>query len=146
MPRHHHSSGYDFVDDDKLLKKKRKPPFKASVFLPPNSPGLSSRILVLILVLAAACLIVGVAGIAFAAAALRRPPRIATVFRCGRSQDTLRAFRSKSLATAGREEEVVAPRPKVLAVVGVYTGFSAANRRAVLRSIWFPSDPDALSR
>ncbi|KAG6483918.1 probable beta-1,3-galactosyltransferase 12 [Zingiber officinale] len=147
MPQHHHSIGCDFVDDDdEHLKKKRRPQSKASVFLPSNALGLSRRILVLILVLAAACLFVGVAGIAFSASALRRPPRIATVFRCGSSQDALRAFRSKSLAAAGREEEVVAPRPKVLAVVGVYTGFSAVNRRAALRSIWFPSDPDALSR
>lgn len=147
MPQHHHSSAYDFVDDDDdLLKKKRKPPPKAPVFLPTSSTGTSRRILVLVLIIAAACVAVGVSGIAFAAAALRRPPRIVTVFRCGRAEDTLRTFRSKSLAAAGREEEVVAQRPKVLAVVGVYTGFSAADRRAALRGTWFPSDSDALWR
>ncbi|KAG6508376.1 probable beta-1,3-galactosyltransferase 12 [Zingiber officinale] len=147
MPQHNHSSSYDFVDDDDdLLKKKRKPPYKPPLFLPTSSTGPSRRIVALVLIIAAACVVIGVSGIAFAAAALRRPPRIVTVFRCGRAEDTLRTFRSKSLAAAGREEEVVAQRPKVLAVVGVYTGFWAADRRAALRATWFPSDSDALRR
>ncbi|WOL14133.1 putative beta-1,3-galactosyltransferase 12 [Canna indica] len=147
MPQPYHSAAYDYDDDDDLLKKRRKPPPKtASAFLPSNSPLSSNCILIVLLLLSAVCLIVGISGIAFATAALRRPPRIVTVFRCGRAEDTLRTFRSKSLAAAGREDEGGAARPKVLGVVGVFTQFSAADRRAALRGTWFPSDSDALSR
>lgn len=33
---------------------------------------------------------------------------------------------------------------RLLGFVGVYTGFGSADRRAALRSTWFPSDPDRL--
>ncbi|KAA8521277.1 hypothetical protein F0562_011977 [Nyssa sinensis] len=37
-------------------------------------------------------------------------------------------------------------RPKLLGFVGIQTGFSSGDRRAALRSTWFPSDPDGLLR
>lgn len=147
MPQYHHSSPYfDDDDDEELIKKRRKPPPRPSPFLTPSSPHPPRRALLILVILSAVCLIVGIAGIAFAAAAIRRPPRIVTVFRCGRAEDTLRTFRSKSLAATGRPEEGVAARPKVIGVVGVLTGFSSSDRRAALRYTWFPRDPDALSR
>lgn len=39
---------------------------------------------------------------------------------------------------------MLADRPKLLGVVGVITGFGRADRRAALRSTWFPPDPDGL--
>ncbi|CAL9117853.1 unnamed protein product [Musa textilis] len=147
MPQHHHSTPYfDDDDDEELIKKRRKPPPRPSPFLTPSSPHLPRCALPILVILSAVCLIVGIAGIAFAAAAIRRPPRIVTVFRCGRAEDTLRTFRSKSLAATGRPEEGVAARPRVIGVVGVLTGFSSSDRRAALRDTWFPRDPDALSR
>ncbi|XP_010915251.1 probable beta-1,3-galactosyltransferase 12 isoform X2 [Elaeis guineensis] len=118
-----------YSKDDK--GKKPKP------FAPPLSPP---RRLPLLL-LSALCLLVGVGGIVFAAVVLRRPPRTITIIRCGRAEDALRTFRSKSLA--GDKDGVVA-RPKILGFVGVQTSFSSADRRAALRSTWFPSDPEGL--
>ncbi|PON56359.1 Glycosyl transferase [Parasponia andersonii] len=36
--------------------------------------------------------------------------------------------------------------PKLLGFVGIQTGFSSADRRAALRTTWFPSNPDGLLR
>ena len=85
-------------------------------------------------------LTVGLAGIIFAASALRRP-RPLPVFRCGRTQDTFRSFYSLS-----NPQPDILDRPKVLGFVGIQTGFSSANRRSAVRSTWFPSDPDGLLR
>lgn len=37
-------------------------------------------------------------------------------------------------------------RRKVVGFVGIQTSFDSGDRRAALRSTWFPSDPDALLR
>lgn len=86
------------------------------------------------------CLLVGVTGIVFSLSVLRRPPRTVAVYRCGQSEDTLRTFRSRSGAGDGAGDA----RPKLLGFVGIQTGFDSAERRAALRSTWFPSDPDGL--
>lgn len=36
------------------------------------------------------------------------------------------------------------PRPKLLAFVGVQTGFGSTRRRQLLRETWFPGSRDAL--
>ncbi|XP_072979355.1 probable beta-1,3-galactosyltransferase 12 [Typha angustifolia] len=131
---------YAIDDDDGKGKKTRAYSALSSSF------SSSSRLLLLLF--AAACLLVGAGGIAFALSALRRPPRIVTVVRCGRSEDSLRTFRSKSLAAASggaaSSGGVAVARPKVLGFVGVQTGFGSADRRAALRSTWFPPDPESL--
>ncbi|CAA6660930.1 unnamed protein product [Spirodela intermedia] len=71
--------------------------------------------------------------------------RTVSVFRCGGAEDTLRTFRSKLLGD-GDEARLVVPRPKLVGLVGVQTGFSSAGRRAALRSTWFPSNSDTLLR
>lgn len=126
-----------YSKDDKGGKKPR-------AFASPAPP----RRVSLALVFSALCFLVGVGGLGFAAYALLRPPRLIPVFRCGRAEDTLRTFRSKSLGGGGGGDEagLVAPRPKLLGFVGVQTGFASAGRRASLRATWFPSDPDALQR
>ncbi|RVX17513.1 putative beta-1,3-galactosyltransferase 12 [Vitis vinifera] len=85
-------------------------------------------------------LTIGLAGTIFAVSALSRP-RPLPVFRCGRIQDTFRAFYSLS-----NPQPDLLDRPKVLGFVGIQTGFSSASRRSALRSTWFPSDPDGLLR
>ncbi|KAK9273651.1 hypothetical protein L1049_018461 [Liquidambar formosana] len=89
---------------------------------------------------------VGLAGTIFAVTTLRHRPLSLPSFRCGRSQDTFRAFyslpNSRKLGDAGH----LADRPKLLGLVGIQTGFASADRRAALRSTWFPSDPEALLR
>ncbi|MQM03225.1 hypothetical protein Taro_036004 [Colocasia esculenta] len=123
-----------YSKDDKAGKKHR-------AFAPPAPP----RRVSLALAFSALCFLVGVAGLGFAAYALLRPPRLVPVFRCGRAEDTLRTFRSKYLVGGGEAAAgLVAPRPKLLGLVGVQTGFASAGRRAALRSTWFPSDPGAL--
>ncbi|XP_039127805.1 probable beta-1,3-galactosyltransferase 12 isoform X4 [Dioscorea cayenensis subsp. rotundata] len=88
---------------------------------------------------------VGAIGIVFAIIVLLHPPRTVqvSVFQCGRAEDTLRNFRSRSSVGGGAGLE---DRPKLLGFVGVQTGIGSADRRAALRSTWFPSDPEALTR
>ncbi|XP_020097629.1 probable beta-1,3-galactosyltransferase 12 [Ananas comosus] len=123
------SSSASYSKDDKSKRPKPYPSSFAARRLPLSLP--------LLLLLSAACLLVGAAAIALSAAALRRPPRTVTVFRCGRAEDALRTFRS----AAG---DAAAARPKVLGFVGVQTGFGSADRRNALRSTWFPPNPDGL--
>ncbi|XP_058779547.1 probable beta-1,3-galactosyltransferase 14 [Vicia villosa] len=47
--------------------------------------------------------------------------------------------------TGGRNA-VVEDRHKVMAFVGIQTGFGSVGRRQSLRKTWFPSDPDGLQR
>lgn len=44
----------------------------------------------------------------------------------------------------GKRSEVV--RPKVLAFVGINTGFDSGPRRKALRETWFPSTPEGLTK
>lgn len=65
------------------------------------------------------------------------------MYRCGGSKDTSRVFGSRKLGGNG---DVLPERRKVIGFVGIQTGFDYGDRRAALRSTWFPSDPDALLR
>lgn len=72
----------------------------------------------------------------------RSPPRTVTVYKCDRSEDTLRSFvESRS---GGGDETKVKKKDKLLGIVGIQTGFASFERRMALRSTWFPSDPDGL--
>ncbi|KAH0990159.1 hypothetical protein GBA52_001642 [Prunus armeniaca] len=80
-----------------------------------------------------------------------RPPvaqRLIPIFRCGKSEDTFRAFYSLSTSRQLGDKNgwPLVDRPKLLGFVGIQTGFGSADRRAPLRSTWFPSDPDGLLR
>ncbi|PSR89310.1 Beta-1,3-galactosyltransferase [Actinidia chinensis var. chinensis] len=97
-----------------------------------------------LLLFSAFCLFIGVAGIAFYLFAVLRTKPL-PVFRCGRTEDTFRAF--YALPNARRlGGDASGDRPKLLGFVGIQTGFSSVDRRAALRSTWFPSDPDGLLR
>lgn len=111
----------------------------------PFVPAPAQRRVSLAVIFSAISFAVGIGGLAFAAYALLKPPRTVPVFRCGGAEDTLRTFRSKSLE-GGDEAGLVVPRPKLVGLVGVQTGFSSAGRRAALRSTWFPSNSDTLLR
>lgn len=91
------------------------------------------------------CLLIGLAGTIFALAALRRPAPL-PIFRCGKSEDTFRAFYSASHSRQLGDDGGLVDRPKLLGFVGIQTGFGSGDRRAALRSTWFPSDPDGLLR
>ncbi|KAL9339015.1 hypothetical protein Peur_068030 [Populus x canadensis] len=45
-----------------------------------------------------------------------------------------------------RVDGALIDRPKLLGFVGTQTGFESGDRRAALRSTWFPCDPDGLLR
>ncbi|XAR70796.1 Galactosylxylosylprotein 3-beta-galactosyltransferase [Bertholletia excelsa] len=92
------------------------------------------------------CLAVGVAGVVFALFAVLRPKPI-PVFRYGRTEDTFRGFYAlPNVRRLSGDIGGLPDRPKLLGFVGIQTGFASAGRRAVLRSTWFPSDPDGLLR
>ncbi|KAL6980044.1 galactosylxylosylprotein 3-beta-galactosyltransferase [Sarracenia purpurea var. burkii] len=92
------------------------------------------------------CLFIGAAGIVFCLFAILRPKPL-PVFHCGRTEDTFRSFYSLPGARRlGGDTVGIAERPKFLGFVGIQTGFSSTDRRAALRSTWFPSDPDGLLR
>lgn len=106
----------------------------------PNSTLVPTNLPLPILVFSLLCFIFGLVGTVLAVSALRRP-RPVPVFRCGRSEDTFRAFYSKGDNGGGLVE-----RPKLLGFVGIHTGFGSSDRRLALRQTWFPSDPDGLLR
>lgn len=157
--RHHHHSAAVAVavaDDDDEAKPRRPYSTFASPRAPTSAAAFSThRLLVLFSV---ACLLVAAASLAFAfsarAATLQQQqqphPAAAeatakVAFRCGRAEDTLRAFLASSSgnyssAAVGRERE------KVLAVVGVHTEIGSAARRAALRATWFPPKPEGIVR
>ncbi|KAL6215314.1 hypothetical protein ACLB2K_014745 [Fragaria x ananassa] len=110
--------------------------------LKPNSASVPTRTPVPIIVFS---LLIGLAGTIFAVAAIRRS-RPLPVFRCGKSDDTFRAFYSISNSRKLDHNAGLIERPKLLGVVGILTGFGGADRRAAMRSTWFPSDPDGLLR
>ncbi|XP_057477916.1 probable beta-1,3-galactosyltransferase 12 [Actinidia eriantha] len=91
------------------------------------------------------CLLIGVAGIAFSLFAVLRPKSL-PVFRCGRTEDTFRDFYALPKTRRLGGSDAGGDRPKLLGFVGIQTGFSSVDRRAALRSTWFPSDPDGLLR
>lgn len=94
------------------------------------------------------CLIIGLAGTLLAVSAIRRQQPL-PVFRCGKSEDTFRAFYSSSVSGNlgdGNNKQGLVDRPKLLGFVGIQTGFESIDRRSALRSTWFPSDPESLLR
>ncbi|KAJ0964562.1 hypothetical protein J5N97_025700 [Dioscorea zingiberensis] len=125
-----------FLPYSKDDKAKRPKAFAAV----PATPRFSLSLLI-----SAALFFVGAVGIVFATVVLLRSPRVVevSVFRCGKAEDTLRTFRSRSSAGG---DDGLEDRPKLLGFVGVQTGFESADRRASLRSTWFPSDPEGLAR
>uniref|UniRef100_A0A0E0HAT7 Hexosyltransferase n=1 Tax=Oryza nivara TaxID=4536 RepID=A0A0E0HAT7_ORYNI len=161
MPLHHHRHHHHaaavavaVADDDDEAKPRRPYSTFASPRAPTSAAAFSThRLLVLFSV---ACLLVAAASLAFAfsarAATLQQQqqphPAAAeatakVAFRCGRAEDTLRAFLASSSgnyssAAVGRERE------KVLAVVGVHTEIGSAARRAALRATWFPPKPEGI--
>ncbi|KAJ4708195.1 Hexosyltransferase [Melia azedarach] len=106
---------------------------------------LNSKIPLPILLFSFLSLFIGLAGTIFFINAIRRP-RPLPVFRCGRSEDTFRAFYSLSDPRKLGDNGALVDRPKLLGFVGIQTGFDSGGRRAALRSTWFPSDPDGLLR
>ncbi|KAL6208018.1 hypothetical protein ACLB2K_018970 [Fragaria x ananassa] len=113
--------------------------------LKPNSASVPARTPVPIIVFSLISLLIGLAGTLFAVAAIRRS-RPLPVFRCGNSDDTFRAFYSISNSRKLDHNAGLIERPKLLGFVGILTGFGGADRRAAMRSTWFPSDPDGLLR
>ncbi|KAH7523814.1 probable beta-1,3-galactosyltransferase 12 [Ziziphus jujuba] len=111
----------------------------------PNFVVPATRIPLPIPVFSIICLFIGLAGTLFAVAALRRPVPV-PIFRCGKSEDTFRAFYSASHSRQLGNNGGLVDRPKLLGFVGIQTGFGSCDRRAALRSTWFPSDPDGLLR
>uniref|UniRef100_A0A0D9WDP9 Hexosyltransferase n=1 Tax=Leersia perrieri TaxID=77586 RepID=A0A0D9WDP9_9ORYZ len=149
--RHHHAAAASIAvavaDDDEA--KPRRP--YSSTFASPRAPISSSSASThrLLLLFSLTCLLIAAASLAFAfSASRRRPPppsaagaeTAAVAFRCGRAEDTLRAF----LASSPRRNESAAGREKVLAVVGVHTEIGSAARRAALRATWFPPNPEGI--
>ncbi|XP_057959299.1 probable beta-1,3-galactosyltransferase 12 [Malania oleifera] len=114
---------------------------------PLPTPLNPSRTPLPILVFSIFSLLIGFAGTIFGVSVLRRPPPL-RVFRCGRVEDTFREFYAlpSSRLIGGGNGGGVVDRPKLLGFVGIQTGFSSADRRAALRSTWFPADPDGLLR
>lgn len=130
----HHRTATDNHQYSKSVKTKNPP----TLSLAPHTP-------IPIFVISAICLLIGVAGVIFFFLAVLRP--IPTpVFRCGRIEDTFRAFYSGQLGGATAGDAGVPDRPKVHGFVGIQTGFSSGDRRKALRSTWFPSDPENLLR
>ncbi|GMG99111.1 hypothetical protein Nepgr_000951 [Nepenthes gracilis] len=115
----------------------------------PFQPSQASRLHLSLIVFCVICLTIGVAGTLFSLHSLSRP-RPAPVVRCGRVQDTFRTHYSVSKLNTRKIGDGggrgVADRPKLLGFVGIQTGLSSADRRAALRSTWFPSDPEDLLR
>ncbi|KAL9443299.1 hypothetical protein AB3S75_016622 [Citrus x aurantiifolia] len=104
---------------------------------------LNSKISLPILLFSLLSIFFGLAGTIFAVNAIRSPSPL-PVYRCGRSEDTFRAFYSLSDSRKLHDNGALLDRPKLLGFVGIQTGFGSADRRVALRSTWFPSDPDGL--
>lgn len=111
----------------------------------PNSSSssyASSRIHVAIVFFSLVSVFIGVAGTIFAISSAGP----ASVYRCGGSKDTSRVVSVSRKLGGDGGNGVVVERQKLLGFVGIQTGFDSGDRRASLRSTWFPSDPDALLR
>ncbi|GLT25566.1 hypothetical protein SLA2020_006880 [Shorea laevis] len=112
----------------------------------PASSPFTTRTPFPVLVFSIVSLFIGLAGTIFAVSVIRRTPPV-PVYRCGRSEDTFRSFYSSSGSRKlGDNNAGLTDRPKLLGFVGIQTGFDSVDRRAALRSTWFPSDPDGLLR
>ncbi|CAH2060559.1 unnamed protein product [Thlaspi arvense] len=107
-----------------------------------SSPA-SSRIHLVIIFFSLVSVFIGVAGTIFAITSSGGPT---SVYRCGGSKDTSRVSGSRKLGGDGGNGGVLPERRKLLGFVGIQTSFDSTDRRAALRSTWFPSDPDALLR
>ncbi|CAL5200965.1 unnamed protein product [Lathyrus oleraceus] len=67
--------------------------------------------------------------------------------RClNRNPRSVRVLWDHGTAVTGGRNAVVDDRHKVMAFVGIQTGFGSVGRRQSLRKTWFPSDPDGLQR
>ena len=126
------------------------PSFYSSKPLKPSKPIStfpSTRTRLPIIVFSLFCLFIGLAGTLFAISAIRRRQSL-PAFRCGKSEDTFRAFYSSSVSgkLGDDNNKGLVDRPKLLGFVGIQTGFESVERRSALRSTWFPSDPDGLLR
>ena len=126
------------------------PSFYSSKPLKPSKPistFLSTRTPLPILIFSLLCLFIGLAGTLFAISAIRHRQPL-PVFRCGKSEDTFRAFYSSSVSgkLGDDNNKGLVDRPKLLGFVGIQTGFESGERRSALRSTWFPSAPDDLLR
>uniref|UniRef100_A0A6N2L0F9 Hexosyltransferase n=5 Tax=Salix TaxID=40685 RepID=A0A6N2L0F9_SALVM len=132
--RHHSSSVIPTTTNPKTSKSSK-----------PNFISPPTRYPLPLLVFSLVSLLIGLSGTIFALSAIRRLKPV-PVFRCGRSEDTFRAFYSGSGRTRGDDNGTLIDRPKLLGFVGIQTGFESGDRRAALRSTWFPSDPDGLLR
>ncbi|KAG0502419.1 hypothetical protein HPP92_002491 [Vanilla planifolia] len=132
------SSAAGAFSPNSVLYAKDKKPRSFPSGPPPVS--LSRRVLAL-LVVSFVFFAVGLGGIAFTVGNLSRPPRTITLFRCGRAEDSLRKYRAGVLG-----QKRITERPKLLGFVGVHTSFSSRDRRAALRSTWFPANVEGLMR
>ncbi|KAI7994620.1 putative beta-1,3-galactosyltransferase 12 [Camellia lanceoleosa] len=110
------------ADHYSKFKKTKKP------FLPFPLSHQQPRRPLPIIVFSAFCLFVGIARIAFSLCC--PPPKPVPVFRYGCTQDTFSSFYSFPTARC----------PKHLGFIGIQTAFSSSDRRAALRSTWFPSE------
>ncbi|KAE8658063.1 putative beta-1,3-galactosyltransferase 12 [Hibiscus syriacus] len=125
------------------------PSFYSSKPVKPSKPFYSfssTRTPLPLLAFSLLCLFIGLAGTLFAVFSIRRNQPL-PVFRCGKSEDTFRAFYSSDSTKLGDDSNKgLVDRPKLLGLVGIQTGFESGERRAALRSTWFPSDPEDLLR
>ncbi|XP_058069020.1 probable beta-1,3-galactosyltransferase 12 isoform X2 [Magnolia sinica] len=138
LPSFSRPSPYEYPSskDDDMDRKKTKKPLPQPAFRIPIP-----------IIFSVICFLFGISGIFFSVFAVVRPKPL-PVFRCGRIEDTLRTFHrlSNSQRSDGNDGNVLVDRPKLLGFVGIQTGFSSADRRAALRSTWFPSDTDGILR
>ncbi|XP_015573160.1 probable beta-1,3-galactosyltransferase 12 [Ricinus communis] len=132
---HRHSSSSSLPTSNFKTFKPQKPSFNSQ----------SSRYPLHFLIFSIFSLLIGISGTIFAISAIRRS-RTLPIFRCGRSEDTFRAFYSTSGSHRIGDNNNNNDRPKFLGFVGIQTGFDSSDRRAALRSTWFPSDPYGLLR
>ncbi|KAM3207660.1 hypothetical protein ACQJBY_062738 [Aegilops geniculata] len=104
----------------------------------------------------AACLLFGLAGFLAAAVSLSRAPAEAPRGRCPDSSHPLSvsvAWDRRPGDAAGGATDLPAGlatgsrgRHKVMAFVGIFTGFGSVGRRGALRRTWLPSDRQGLLR
>ncbi|KAJ1441678.1 Glycosyl transferase, family 31 [Sesbania bispinosa] len=105
---------------------------------PAPSPFSSRRSFFLILT----CLFLGLSGFFYAITGFLSPVRDHPCL--NRNPRSVRVLWDHGTAT-GRNDGVP-DRHKVMAFVGIQTGFGSVGRRQSLRKTWFPSDPNGLQR
>ncbi|KAL1204373.1 putative beta-1,3-galactosyltransferase 12 [Cardamine amara subsp. amara] len=109
-----------------------------------SSSYASSRIHIAIIFFSIVSVFIGIAGTIFAISSAGARLGPVSVYRCGGSKDTSRVVSTSR--KLGGDGGVLPERRKLLGFVGIQTSFDSGDRRASLRSTWFPSDPDALLR